>query len=287
MGIFRVVKTKDYTVMSNYHLKDSELSLRGKGLLSVMLSLPDDWDYTIRGLAAILAEGERAVATTLKELEAMGYLERNVIRDKKGKIMDTEYIIYEHPVKKEQETVKTKEIPEVTPQVDFPLVKCADVDRSRQLNTKELNTKVYSNQSICKKIDEDRITTRREIREELEENIDYAALVIDEPENRDIVDECLSVMTDVLEEGQEKIRISGRSIPYRKVKERFMKIKRMHIDYVLESLRNTGSNIKNIRAYLIAALYNSTATINLYYRQKTQHDMFAGLWNREEGYCVT
>lgn len=97
MGIFRVVKTKDYTVINNYLCKDRRLSLKGKGLLTVMLSLPEDWDYTIRGLSAILLEGERAISSTLKELEALGYLERNVLRNKRGIITDTEYIIYEQP----------------------------------------------------------------------------------------------------------------------------------------------------------------------------------------------
>lgn len=69
MGTFRVIKNSNYTVINNYLCKDRRLSLKGKGLLTVMLSLPDDWDYTIRGLSAILLEGERAIATTLKEIQ--------------------------------------------------------------------------------------------------------------------------------------------------------------------------------------------------------------------------
>lgn len=74
MSVFRVHKTRDYTVLSNYHLKDADLSLRAKGLMSVMLSLPDDWDYSISGLAAICKEGKQAVKTTLDELKEHGYL---------------------------------------------------------------------------------------------------------------------------------------------------------------------------------------------------------------------
>ena len=149
MGIFRVVKTKDYTVINNYLCKDRRLSLKGKGLLTVMLSLPEDWDYTIRGLSAILLEGERAISSTLKELEALGYLERNVLRNRKGVITDTEYIIYEqpkNPVRIDEEPPKYAGLP----QADFPLVDSADVDtshpdNSRQLNTNKLNTKELNN----------------------------------------------------------------------------------------------------------------------------------------------
>ena len=97
MAIFRVERTKDYTVMSNYHLRDTNLSLKGKGLLAMMLSLPEDWNYTTRGLAKICKEGVDAISGALRELEAAGYIIRNRLRDKNGRISDTEYVIYEKP----------------------------------------------------------------------------------------------------------------------------------------------------------------------------------------------
>ena len=100
MAVFRVEKNRNYTVMSNYHLKDKNLSLKSKGLLSVILSLPDEWNYTTRGLAAISKEGVDSIGTALKELETVGYLTRNKLRDEKGRITDTEYIIYECPQQK-------------------------------------------------------------------------------------------------------------------------------------------------------------------------------------------
>ena len=97
MAVFRIEKTKGYTVMSNYHLKDRALSCKACGLLSKMLSLPEDWDYTTRGLAAICKDGVDSIGSALKELESLGYLVRNRLRDEKGRIKDTEYIIFEHP----------------------------------------------------------------------------------------------------------------------------------------------------------------------------------------------
>ncbi len=91
MAVFRIERTRDYTVMSNHHLRNGKLSLKAKGLLSMMLSLPEDWNYTTRGLAAICKEGVDAIGGALRELEAAGYIVRHQLRDKQGRISDTEY----------------------------------------------------------------------------------------------------------------------------------------------------------------------------------------------------
>ena len=97
MAVFRIERTKNYTVMSNYHLRDKALSLKSKGLLSMMLSLPEDWNYTTRGMAKICKEGVDAIGGALRELETAGYIVRHQLRDRQGRISDTEYVIYEHP----------------------------------------------------------------------------------------------------------------------------------------------------------------------------------------------
>lgn len=97
MAVCRVEKNKNYTTMSNYHLRDPNLSNKARGLLSTMLSLPDNWDYTTRGLAKICKDGVDGITAQLKELEQYGYLIRHRIRDTGGRIVDMEYIIYERP----------------------------------------------------------------------------------------------------------------------------------------------------------------------------------------------
>lgn len=99
MSVFRVHKTKDFTVLSNYHLKDKGLSLQAKGLLSVMLSLPDDWKYSISGLAAISKEGKKAIKSTLDELKEHGYLVVTKHAPKAGdRYISYEYDVFERPV---------------------------------------------------------------------------------------------------------------------------------------------------------------------------------------------
>ena len=95
--VFRVEKTANYTVMSNTHLKDRRLSYKSKGLLSVILSLPPEWDYTITGLAVIAADGVDSVKTAIKELEKYGYVTRTQLRDERGRMAQNEYLVYENP----------------------------------------------------------------------------------------------------------------------------------------------------------------------------------------------
>ena len=97
MAVFRVEKNANYTTMCNYHLRDQTLSLKAKGLLSMLLSLPDTWHYSVRGLAAISLEGVDGILTALKELETHGYLERHQFRQPNGRLGQTEYVIFEKP----------------------------------------------------------------------------------------------------------------------------------------------------------------------------------------------
>ena len=98
MAIIRVEKTKDYTTMSNYHFKEKDMSLKAKGLLSLILSLPEEWDYTLAGLATLCSDGKDSVRTALSELEEFGYVITARVRDEKGRLRGADYVVYERPV---------------------------------------------------------------------------------------------------------------------------------------------------------------------------------------------
>lgn len=137
MAVVRIEKTKDYTVMSNYHFREREMSLKAKGLLSFMLSLPDDWDYSIAGLETMLKESRSTIATTLKELEEFRYLKRNQVREN-GKIIDWEYVIYEKPYPKKPDT-ENQDV--VNQHVENPVMEnCAQLNTNKKI-TKKQNTK--------------------------------------------------------------------------------------------------------------------------------------------------
>ena len=134
MAVFRIEKTQNYTVMSNHHLRNMDLSLKSKGLLSMMLSLPEDWNYTTRGLAKICKEGTDSISSALKELERAGYIVRNRLRDRKGKIVDVEYVIYETP------RLPEPDVPdEGTPDASCPDTENPDMDGPGLENRPQIN----------------------------------------------------------------------------------------------------------------------------------------------------
>ena len=117
MGVIRVEHNANYTTMSNYHLRDERLSLRAMGLMSKMLSLPDDWDYTVAGLVSIVREGRHAVREALIELEAAGYLVREQGRSAGGNFAAINYTLFESP----QEQPLTENPSTDEPSTDPPL----------------------------------------------------------------------------------------------------------------------------------------------------------------------
>lgn len=141
MAIFRLEKNKNYTVMSNYHLRDKNLSLKAKGLLSFMLSLPDDWDYSLNGLVKVLKENETSIKTALKELKKYGYLKVEKLLPNQTKSAKIEYIynIYENPNK--QQDIDNQEVENLG--VEIQGVENQTQINTNKQNTKKINTKEY------------------------------------------------------------------------------------------------------------------------------------------------
>ena len=133
MAVFRVERNKGYTVMSNHHLRNKELSLKAKGLLSQMLSLPEDWDYTLTGLSHINREKIDAIREAVKELERAGYIVRSRERDEKGRLRGAAYVIYEQP--------------QPTPVPDLPTLEnpTLDIQHWKILRRKTLRWKIQCN----------------------------------------------------------------------------------------------------------------------------------------------
>lgn len=145
MAVFRVNKTSDYTVISNYHLKEKRMSLKSKGLLTLMLSLPNDWDFSLKGLVALCCESERAIKTSMQELKEFGYLKIDKIPPKKGSNkFEYTYNIYERPLEKSKRQKINKNTEEKVQSVKVqnePVQNVLVQNSTDILNTKELNTK--------------------------------------------------------------------------------------------------------------------------------------------------
>lgn len=178
MAVFRVERTKDYTVMSNHHLRNKELTLKAKGLLSQMLSLPEDWDYTLKGLAAINRESIDAIRTAVLELEQAGYIVRSRVRDERGCLRGCDYIVYERPQEKppkptwENPTLDNPTL--VQPTLENPMLDSPTQENPTQLN-KEIQNKEKPNTDLI-------LSESDAVRKTVKENIELDLLCRNMPE---------------------------------------------------------------------------------------------------------
>ena len=297
MAVFRIKKTRDYTVMANHHLRNTKLSLKAKGLLSLMLSLPEDWDYTTKGLAKICKDGVDSICSTVNELEEHGYVIRERIRNAKGQLTDIQYTILEQPKPPQPGQGKPKQ---ENPVLDSPVLGTPKQEEPEQGNPAQLNTKKSSNQGLNTDLSNTEVSnpiqsnpyedelqaadgmgtdtrSSREIyREIILENIEYRHLVQNNQIDRERLDELVELIVDTVCSARKTIRIAGDDYPAEVVKSRFMKLDSSHIEYVLSSMQENTTYVRNIKKYLLAALYNAPSTISSYYTSLVNHDLYGG-----------
>ena len=240
-----------------------------------MLSFNDGWKFSTKGLSAICKEGPDAILSALRELEKHGYLVRHRQRDGKGRMSSTIFEIYEEP----QESTPEREMPHTeNPCVEKPDVDNPHGDKSAQINTdqvitQERNTLSKNYQSI--NLDGmDRMDERSEYEEIIKENLDYNILCQDPKFDKDRFREIMDIMLDAVCSTAPTIRINGEDMPQQVVKSRFLKLNSSHIEYVLEAMNKNPSDIRNIRAYLLTALYNASLTIDNYYSALVNYDFY-------------
>ena len=287
MAVFRVQKNKDYTVMSNHHLRNASLSMKAKGLLSLMLSLPENWDYTLHGLSTISADGLTSIRAAVTELETAGYLKRQRLRNDKGQLADIEYTILEQP-----EPIANSELPPICekPILDNQTLEKPILGKPILENRTQSNTYVSSKdesitdlssiyQSIGSAPPErtgsagrvaDSIDAMEAYREVIRQNIEYKILL--ERFNRERLDELVQLIVDAICSRSRTIRIDRADHPAESVKVRLLQLKPQHIEYVLDCMDNNSTKIHNIRNYLLTALYNAPTTIDSYYQAAVNHD---------------
>ena len=287
MAVFRIEKTRDYTVMSNHHLRDMSLSLKAKGLLSLMLSLPENWDYTMKGLARICKDGIDSISGGIRELEEHGYLIRERVRGANGQLGSIEYTILEQS--KEPTPAQEKPIREnpvqanptlVTPVQEEPAQLNKDKssnDPSRtNLSSTEISNPIQSNPPtpVGTRMGTDGMGARESYRELILENIEYDFWKNSERVDHEMLDEITELIVDTVCSARKTIRIAGDDYPAEVVKSRFLKLDSSHVQYVMDCMKDNTSYVRNIKKYLLAALYNAPTTINSYYSSLVQHDMY-------------
>lgn len=334
MAVFRVERTHDFTVMSNYHLRDRALSLKAKGLLSLMLSLPEDWDYTLAGLARICQEGRDAIRGAISELERAGYVQRRQTTDEAGKFSVNEYLIRERPSSQPAEELPDGEdsagepLPEEDlpaapgedgdefaapeegdssalplsgfpatgnpsadkPSAGFPTERNKDTRNKEKQNTDPQSTPSFpfpfppspsSRSGQGRQKGRSRQGRGAMSREELDacrarirENIGYRDYVRDHPWNSGQVDELVELMAEAACSKRDTLRVAGEEVPQGLVRERLLAFTGEHLVYVLDCLGRNTSQVRNVRQYLITALFNAPVTMENGYAAQVSHDLY-------------
>ena len=290
MSVFRVEKTKGYTVMSNHHLRNHALSLKAKGLLSQMLSLPEDWDYTLQGLAQINKESIDAIREAVRELERAGYIKRSRERDERGCLRGTVYTIYEQPQTQPNPEEPAQALPTLdNPTLEKPMLDFPTLENPTQLNTERKNKE---KQNIDRSITDSfpfpsgfpdapaqkRMETKgtfESYRELILENIDYDILAGDPHVDREQLDEIVDLVQETVCSTRSRIRVAGNDYPAEVVRSKLLKLNSEHIRFVTDCLKQNTTRIRNIRQYLLTVLFNAPSTMNSYYAALVAHDMAA------------
>lgn len=283
MAVFRIERTRDYTVMSNHHLRDKSLSLKAKGLLSQMLSLPEDWDYTLTGLSIINRESKDAIRSAINELEQTGYVQRHQTVDAKGKFSVNEYIIYEQPHPPLDSPLSenpTTDNPSTgKPSPENPTQLNIDTTSKEQQNTDLPSTHSFLSSDAAAKPPEAKRSEARQrdmeiYRGIIRENICYDTLLHDMPYDQDRIDEIVELIVETVCSTRKYLRVAGEDYPAEVVKSRLLKLDSEHIKFVFDCLQENTTKVRNIKQYLLTTLFNAPTTIGNYYSALVNHDLY-------------
>ena len=269
-------------------MKDVNLSLKSRGLLSIMLSLPESWNYTTRGLAAICKEGVDAIGSAIRELEQAGYIVRRQLRARNGRITDTEYVIYERPIEPDAPPPEPGGPDMPLPCPENPYAAGTDAagpcaEKPAQLNTNQINTNQSNTDRSCPSVGRtarvgapggetagvDGCTEQavRLARERIRAQIEYGCITT--VENREQVDEFVEIMLEVSLSESPTIRIGRkREYPTSLVRERFARIDSSHIERLLDAILENKTQVRNTKAYLLAMLFDAPASKDNHYTMR-------------------
>ena len=313
MTKYTIKNEKDFVQIPNSILTSPDISLKAKGILALMLSLPDNWKFSIEGIASKCKESKECISNAIKELESAGYVKRTMKHGDDGKITGMEYEIFEEPytvveaeerneekpcedkhctanpsVEKpfkeepsEEKTLTDKPSTE-NPSMDLP-VKGKPSEENPWGNNTIINKK-ENNNILFNNIQSNPISSKNKIsfnmseieltRFTVEENIDYDILVERFPNREAMIDEIVDLMVEVLCSNREFITIASDTHPIEQVKERFESIDSGHIEYILECLDKTTTDIRNIKQYLLSVIFNAPQTMDNYYTAAVKHDLY-------------
>ena len=272
-----------FTKISNEILKDSNLSLKALGMLGRMLSFSEMWRYSVEGLAKVCKEGVTAIRSALKVLEHTGYIIRKQLRDASGRLCGMEYVFSDNCKKCQSKKVSKPSPYAGKPTTDRPTTDRPMAENSTQYNnikTKNKKTKtikhLFRENGILEQMRMDCIfksNRYEESRQQVLANLDYPYLQQKYTTQKEQLDELVELIVETVSASRQTTRIASSDFPHKMVRQRFLKLDSTHIDFVMENLNNTTTEIRNIKQYLLAVLFNATTTISNFSAAQCNHDM--------------
>ena len=297
MPVFRVDKSRDFTVVANCVFKDRSLSAKAKGILVEMLSLPESWDYTLKGLTTLFSDGIDSIRQGINELEKHGYIVRERKRDARGRLGGMEYVIYETPHIVQEEDQTSQSVENFAPESPEPTTEKPTQDSSaEEMPTvyKEIN-KYNKNKSMTFEINKNSFlpevsenleecapvenSGRKEIsdtsraREEIKRQIEYDVMVQRCQPSQ--LDELVEIMLEVRMNLSPTTRFSRDEVyPTVYVQDRYSRLNAEHIEQVLDGIRENTSKVMHTKAYLMKCLFNAPETLENKVMMDVNHDLF-------------
>ena len=302
MPVFRVDKSRDFTVVANCVFKDRSLSAKAKGILVEMLSLPESWDYTLKGLTTLFSDGIDSIRQGINELEKHGYIVRERKRDARGRLGGMEYVIYETPHIVREEDQTSQSVENFAPESPEPTTEKPTQDSSaEEMPTvyKEIN-KYNKNKSMtfeinknsflsevsenleecapvenpdCRPVGRKEISDTSRARDEIKKQIEYDVMVQRCQPSQ--LDELVEIMLEVRMNLSPTTRFSRDEVyPTVYVQDRYSRLNAEHIEQVLDGIRENTSKVMHTKAYLMKCLFNAPETLESKVIMDVNHDLY-------------
>lgn len=247
---------KAFTIVNKALTMDKSLSLKDRGMMVTLLSLPPVWEFTAEGIAAILPDGKDAVNSSLNRLEEKNYILREQTKSADGTFSKTRLVVNPNPKAPCTENPCTE-----NPDTDNPSADKPSTENPPQINNKEISTKEINNKESITHSIVDAAAVRNEVREQIE----YEAVKIDRKNDIKLLDLIVDLIVQTLTEDKDSIKIGSMVLPAEEVKDKFRKLNMYNIEFVIDRVRETKTKITNQNAYLISCLYRAEEQEDLYW----------------------
>ncbi len=253
---------KAFTIVNKALTMDKSLSLKDRGMMVTLLSLPPVWEFTAEGIAAILPDGKDAVNSSLNRLEEKNYILREQTKSADGTFSKTRLVVNPNPKAPCTENPCTE-----NPDTDNPSADKPSTENPPQINNKEIKTKEISNKESITHSLHDTVAVREEVRNQ----IDYEAVKIDRKNDINLLDLIVDLIVKTLTDEKESIKVGSMVLPAEEVKSKFRKLNMFNIEFVIDRVKETRTKIKNQNGYLMSCLYRAEEQEDLYLDNLIMH----------------